>query len=461
MKITIHGGKDEIGGNKILVEHENTSIFLDFGMSFKQAGRYFSEFLQPRKCSGLKDFLELGLLPDIKGLYREDYLKHMGKKPEKRSVDGIFLSHAHADHAQYIHFLREDIPIYCSEATKIILEALETTGVGGFTDFVTKCEAFKFYTNTKGNLSRVTRATKGNYVKDRPFVVMKPYEKVKVGDMEIQMVPVDHSLPGACGFIVFTDEGNISYTGDIRFHGDHPELSKKFVELSTKAKPKYLIIEGTRMNSEKDKSEAEVEKEISSYMSKTKGLVFVEHPIRDIDRVNSILKAAKENKRELAVSMKMAYLIERLGKLSPFNLDDVKIFVPKESWGLIDKDVDDKLVEGDYPGWKKEYFNRKNCITYKDLKKNPSKYAVSINLFTVNQLIDIEPSSEAIWIKSSCEPFCLEMELDEERKQNWLEHYGIKQYQAHASGHMNGVERKKMIMEIKPKEVVGVHWEVK
>ena len=84
MNITILGGKNEIGGNKILLEHKETKIFLDFGMSFKQAGKYFSEFVQPRKCSSLQDFFEMKLLPEMDGLYREDYLKHRcRKRPEE------------------------------------------------------------------------------------------------------------------------------------------------------------------------------------------------------------------------------------------------------------------------------------------------------------------------------------------------------------------------------------------
>ena len=149
MKIEILGGKDEIGGNKILLEHKDARIFLDFGMSFKQAGRYFSEFLQPRKCAGLSDFFELGLLPDISGLYRGDYLRHMGRKEEKREIDAVFLSHAHADHANYIHFLRFDIPIYCSRVSKTILQCLEETGSNPLSDFITACEAFQFYENKK------------------------------------------------------------------------------------------------------------------------------------------------------------------------------------------------------------------------------------------------------------------------------------------------------------------------
>ena len=68
MKIKILGGKNEIGGNKILVEHKGTKILLDFGMSFKQVGKFFSEFLQPRKCNSLTDFYEFKLLPRMKSI---------------------------------------------------------------------------------------------------------------------------------------------------------------------------------------------------------------------------------------------------------------------------------------------------------------------------------------------------------------------------------------------------------
>ena len=65
-----YGGVNEIGGNKILLEDRDTRVFLDFGMSFSLANQYFDEFMQPRKCNGILDLLEFGLLPDLKGLYR-------------------------------------------------------------------------------------------------------------------------------------------------------------------------------------------------------------------------------------------------------------------------------------------------------------------------------------------------------------------------------------------------------
>jgi len=421
MKITILGGEKEIGGNKILVEHKGTSIMLDFGMSFGQAGKYFSEFLQPRKCSALTDFFEFGLLPDIPGIYREDYLKHMGRPKEKRAVDALFLSHAHADHAQYIHFLRLDIPLYSTEATKIILQCLEETGSNTFSDLITVCDAFTFYTNKDGGQSRVTSKQK-EYVHNREFHIIESNKKVKIGSLEIEMVPVDHSLPGACGY-----------------------------------KSRWLLCEGTRIDDNKQDSEEGVMKQISSIISEAKGLVFVEHPIRDLDRVNSIFQSAVANKREFVVNLKLAYLIEKLGKLCPFSLNDTKLLIPKKSWGLICKPgMDCKLVEQDYATWERPFIDRKNVITAEEISKSPLKYVVSMNLWEINQLTDIQPK-DAVWIKSSCEPFCDDMELDEERKKNWLEHFKIQYEFAHASGHASSGEIKDMIKQINPEILIPIH----
>ena len=458
MDVTLLGGDKEIGGNKVLVEHKGTRIFLDFGMSFKQAGKFFSEYVQPRKCSSLQDFFKMGLLPDMEGVYREDYLNHMDKPKETRKIDGVFLSHAHADHAQYIHFLRLDIPIFCSETTKVILQVLEETGSNPLSDLVSAYDTFVFYTNKKGSLSRVTRRNP-EYVHERDFRVMKPEKKVSIGSLEIEMVPVDHSLPGAAGYIVYSDEGNLVYTGDIRFHGSHQKLSEDFVEKAKKAKPRWLVSEGTRIDTDKKDSEEEVKTKITDLISGAKGLVFVEHPVRDLDRINTMFESAKANNREFVVNPRLAYLVRSLGDLCPFSLDDVKILVPKKSWGLIDKEnIDYKLLEQDYSKWERDFIKRDNSVIYSELKKNPGKYVVSMSMWEINQLSDINPEN-AIWIKSSCEPFDEEMKIDEKRKKNWLRHYKIKEYSAHASGHASGDKIREMIKEINPEKLIPIHTE--
>lgn len=459
MKFELYGGKNEIGGNKVLIQHEGINIFLDFGMSFTQVNKYFSEFLQPRKCTGLNDFFEMGLLPDIKGLYREDYLKHMGRAQEERRIDAVFLSHAHADHAQYIHFLRKDIPIYCTQATKSILKSLEKTSSYSFSDLITCSEAFTYYTTSRGTLSRVTRR-QTDYVTERLYNIMEPGKTIELGSIAIEMIPVDHSLPGACGFILYSDEGNLVYTGDIRFHGSQKNLSRVFVEKAKATNPKWLLCEGTRIDSSEIISEENVKTQISDIISQTDKLVFVEHPIRDLDRVITIYKSSKENNRDFVVTMKLAYLIRELDGICPFKLEDIKILIPKKSWGLIGrKNIEPDQLVKDYKSlWERDFIFHENVITVEELRKAPQNYTVSMNMWEINQLIDLKPE-HAIWIKSSCEPFSPDMELDEERKKNWLEYFKITEYLAHASGHASGDEIREMIREINPENVIPIHTE--
>jgi len=461
MKNEIFGGEKEIGGNKILIEHKGTKILLDFGMSFGKNDIYYAEFLNPRKGASLADFFTMGLLPDIKGIYREDYLKHMDRPTEERSVDALFLSHAHLDHTGYIHFLRGDIPIYSSKATKLILQVLQDTGKKTFQDYLTYCDAFAWRekkTKSDKPLTRVNRKSK-EHVHEREYHVMQPNEKVPIGSLEVELCPVDHSLPGASAYIIHSDEGNLVYTGDIRFHGSNKNLSKKFVEKAAAANPKWMLCEGTRIDKEEIHSENAVKQDISQSISTTKGLVFVEHPIRDLDRIYTIYKAAVENGREFVVTTKLAYLIQVMDDLCPIKLADVKIFTPRKGWGLIYKEgFEQYQIDGDYKqtGWEKQFLNLPNVIKADDIAQNPQKYVVSMNMWEIGNLIDIQPKN-AIWIKSTCEPFSFDMELDEERKQNWLDRFGIKHYAAHASGHASGIEILDMISKINPEQVIAIH----
>lgn len=60
-------------------------------------------------------------------------------------------------------------------------------------------------------------------------------------------IHVDHSIPGAYGFIIYTSAGPVVYTGDIRLHGARPEMTQEFVSEAKAAKPVALICEGTRI----------------------------------------------------------------------------------------------------------------------------------------------------------------------------------------------------------------------
>lgn len=460
--LTFYGGVKEIGGNKILVDSGKTRIFLDFGMSFGQSNKFFSEFLQPRKSSGVGDFIEMGLLPDIKGIYRHDYLEHRGIKPEKTPfIHGVLLTHAHADHAAYVHHLRHDIPIYGSCETKLIMQALEDTSQTGWTELINLKESFRIreckrgegFTRIQGKEAKIPRKIDG---------VRKGFE---IGDMKVEPVPVNHSLPGAYGYIVSSGGKTIVYTGDIRFHGWGGELTEKFIERARKASPDILICEGTRVNETNLETEESVKEKSKKVIEKTNELVIVNFPVRDLDRMNTFHEIAKETGRKLVISLKQAYLLE-LMRESDYKcptIDDkhIRLFIPKKGWGIWkDGRFPEKIQMQDFDYWERTLLNHKHTVTWREISENQKDFIFRNDIFELKELIDIKPKPGSSYIRSIVEPFDPEMEIEYERVMNWLSHFGLTPvHQIHCSGHVNQLDIKRLIETIAPKKLIPVHTE--
>src|SRR5437867_4426430 len=203
VRLTFFGGVNEIGGNKILLEDHDTRILIDFGMSFAKKELFYAEFLAPRVANGLGDFLEMGLLPDLEGIYREDLLATIGREPQDPQCDGVLLSHAHLDHSSYISFLHEKIPVYCGETCHLILQALQEAGARSL-----ESEVIDF--KKRPIIDRKAAPVR------REFHTFRTGQRMKIGGLEIEPVHVDHSIPGNYGFIIHTSEGSVVYTSDVR-----------------------------------------------------------------------------------------------------------------------------------------------------------------------------------------------------------------------------------------------------
>jgi ribonuclease J len=248
VNLTFFGGVKEIGGNKTLLEDKDTKIFLDFGMSFGKRGKFFEEFLTPRTANGIGDFITMGLIPDLKGVYREGLLTHFGRRAEEPDIDAVFLSHAHADHANYICFLHRDIPIYCGKTAKHILDAVEESSQRSIENEVCNFKKRPLYRCDYRKPPTV-----------RKIFTFSTGDKIKIGSLEIEPIHVDHSLPGAYGFVIWTSEGPIIYTGDLRMHGYKSEMTDDFINKAKEAKPVAMITEGTRIGQPRtDESEEKV-----------------------------------------------------------------------------------------------------------------------------------------------------------------------------------------------------------
>ena len=172
-----------------------------------------------------KGLIEFGLLPSIPGIYKFE--------ETEPGIDAVFLSHSHTDHSAYVSFLNRKIPVYCGETTALILHAFSEISPKSFDNDI---EGLQFRTFHTG-------------------------DKIKIGSIEVEPVHVDHSVPGAYGFIIHTSEGAVVYSGDFRLHGTRSEMTEDFVQAAASSKPIAMMCEGTNLIGADYSTEHEVDAE--------------------------------------------------------------------------------------------------------------------------------------------------------------------------------------------------------
>jgi ribonuclease J len=426
VKLTFFGGVNEIGGNKILLEDKKTRVFLDFGQSFVFGQDYYTGWLAPRAVNGLGDYLCFNLLPRIEGLYSKEMLTYCDLHYCKPKIDAVFVSHAHFDHINHLQFLDPEIPVYAGFGTKLFMECMEETGFS---------------------------CNYGNH----PFTLFRTGDKLKVGDITVEPIHVDHSIPAAYGFIIETSAGNIVYTGDLRRHGPRSDLTEDFIEKAKAADPVAMICEGTRMaRTEKRKniSEPDVKKHAKQIIGNTDKIVFASRYSRDIDRFNSFYDAAKKANRKLVITPKAAYLLTKLqddkhlSVPNPLKDNNLLVYYKRKKSGNHD--------DRDYFLWERAFMDK--MVTYDYVHKNQKKLVMDLDFYQFTELIDIKPKAGSHFIHSMSEPFS-EEDIEDQVMHNWIDHFKLEFHQMHASGHMSKEALADMINGIKPKRLFPVHTE--
>jgi ribonuclease J len=406
------GGVGEIGGNKFLIRDGDTKILLDFGVSYADRRRYYSEpLLAPRDE---KELFEFGMLPKLEGLYKFE--------ESEPSVQGVFLSHSHGDHSACISFLNRKIPVYCGETTATIIRAL-------------------YETRTK---------TLESDISGLRFETFRTGSKIRLGPIEVEPVHVDHSVPAAYGFIVHTSEGTLVYTGDLRVHGTKSQMTDDFIERARQEKPDALLAEGTNLIGATLTTEAEVESKISSVIGASSKLVLADFSNVDVDRFRTFYNVAKQNGRTLAISLRQAHLLSKLAQEGRIDIPDV----------AHDKNVVVyQRSKKRYYEWEKNVLSFENVVEASDIKGVQSKIVLVSSASSFKELVDIRPEPGSCFILSISEPFNEEQEFEFERVVNWLDHFGLPMYHVHCSGHIMPDQLKVALTRIAPKRVYPIHTE--
>ncbi|MDD5111292.1 MAG: MBL fold metallo-hydrolase [Candidatus Altiarchaeota archaeon] len=423
--LTFYGGAGEIGGNKILLEDEGTRVYLDFGQSFDFGEDYFYEYLQPRSANGLECYFEFGLVPEVPKLYSKQMLRFTSLPYEKPDIDAVFITHHHSDHTGHLSFLDEDIPVYMGHCTHKILEVYKELyrGLGDIGEH--------------SNLN-----------------TFKSGDEIPIKHLTFRPVHVEHSTPGAYGYIIDSPDGSIVFTGDFRRHGPMKELTEDFINEAAKSKPYCMVCEGTRMtpDPEKQYTEEQVYEKVLGIIEDSNGMVFGEFSMCNIDRFKSFYRAAIESGRKLVIDTKYAYILDSLK--DKLGLPDVRTDENLKVYYRLSKTC--QFCETDYYKYEREYM--KNMITYKELKKNPKNYVMHTNFNKLMELIYLRPE-KAEYIYSSSEHF-LEGEDNKDQREvrdNWLKHFGITLHKAHCSGHAGKSDLEYAIKKINPEILIPIH----
>jgi ribonuclease J len=423
-RLTCYGGVGEIGGNKFLLEDRDTKVLLDFGAGFSDGASFFNDTITPRHVNGAGDLFEFGLLPEIPGLYSEQALQNTSLKHTKPEVDAVLLSHYHWDHTGRISYVDPEIPVYCGETTSYIHEA---------------------YAESSSSPLEGHRLRK-----------FRTGDRFRIGTLEIVPVHVDHSIPGAYGFVIHTSEGTIAYTGDFRFHGPAGSMTADFVREARRSRPLALLTEGTRVGQDDyraNMSESSVLDEATALVKGCRKLVLSTFRGNDVDRINTFAEACKRSGRRLVVSMKAAIVLKKLEADKRMNVPrvgkDVSVYVRRKKSGTLD--------DKDYWPWERQFLDV--GVSAWEVARKQSETFLHLDVWNFPELIDIKPASGGSYIHAATEAFNEEGEQEEDVIRNWIDHMGFSYHQLHASGHAPIGDVGELIGQIGPRKVIPVHTE--
>lgn len=461
----------ELGGVQILLNDLDldTKIMFEFGQRPDHTNQYYTFPYSPKSFQALQIAEDLQLFSDFPDLFREDYELHRGRKSGPVPIAGIDVTHAHFDHIGGAKLLRPDMPMFMTPESKLILQLWQYTSGRTINQFIHMIDQFSTATNNKGE-TRFLHADEAMIPRD--ITCVKNGEIYKIGNIDCTSHYVDHSLPGASGKIYHTSAGAVAFSGDIRLRGRRPQDTWAFVDAIIKAKAKYVFWEDSLSHFDHDGTEDNVA-EIVANLIKDKSFAAVAGPPRDLDRLLTLYKAAKNTKRMLTISPAQAKYLQAFDGKNDYpklNWKYIGVYLHRKRKGLLDReDFDQSMAEADYYSWERDFIkidrwnkggsehkSKSQRVSIEDMRDNQDKFLVYMPAnYMIDMFTEIRPKKNSIYIRSHPAPWTKDMEIQEEIQINILKHFGMydgpqpdyltpsmmrKMHQVHITGHLNRQE---------------------
>ncbi|WHY68730.1 ribonuclease J [Neobacillus sp. SuZ13] len=247
IKVITLGGVGEIGKNMYLVEVDKDIFIIDAGLMFPE-----------------EEMLGIDIvIPDI------TYLKE-----NKERVKAIFLTHGHEDHIGALSYVLRniDVPVYGTKLTLALASA---------------------------------KLREQDYFSKTNFIEVQSDTIVNLDAVDVSFFKTNHSIPDSVGICIHTTEGIIVYTGDFKFDQAATKLYKPEIgKMAAIGEQGVLCLLSDSTEAEKPgytASEAIVEREMSNAFYNAPGRIIAACFASDINRIQHIFNAAKENGRKVTV----------------------------------------------------------------------------------------------------------------------------------------------------------------
>lgn len=288
LKIIPLGGLDGIGKNMTVFECGDDMVLVD-------AGLMFPDDSQPGIDLVLPDYTYV--------LENEEKLR------------GIVVTHGHEDHTGSLPYLLQDlnnkVPIFSSKLTLGFIEG--------------KLSEFRI------------RAPKLREVKGGSHV--------NLGGISLDFFSMTHSIPGALGVFIRTNQGTVMHTGDFKLDQTPIDgVTPDYAAISRFAKQGIDLLLSDSTNATVPgftKSEAEVGPNLLHAIKNAPGRVFVASFSSHIHRLQQICDAARKCGRKVVVTGRSMLTNTRVAReLGYLNIDDADIIDAFD----IDNLPDDKIV---------------------------------------------------------------------------------------------------------------------
>ncbi|MDO8804683.1 MAG: MBL fold metallo-hydrolase [Elusimicrobiota bacterium] len=257
MKIIVHRGAEETGGNCIELVSGKSRILLDYG--------------------ALPGAADEETILNIPGLY-DDKASH--------PILGLIISHTHLSHygALLARPINPGIKVFMTEIMEDVIRINA-----------------KMPRDGKKLPANIHYFRKGH--------------KFIVGRFVITPYLMDHTAAESFAFLIESEGKRVIYTGDFRAHGGKANAFKQFLAASM-GPVDALITEGVRAGIEKGPDEQEVMDHLEPMVKDQHGAVYFMCAGQDIGLLTSLAALARNTKRYLVVDGYTVLVLERLKELA-------------------------------------------------------------------------------------------------------------------------------------------------